>query len=98
MDSDAQMVVTDIYFAGSFKKKNSPNVIRDFCQNVLNFGQVSLLGFSKEDIMDIPKRHSWDPDRLGLRSPDFPSRFSIESPDSRVRADKGPRNASWVII
>ncbi len=46
----------------------------------------------------MPRRHFWDPGQLGLWSPDFPLWFSIESPDSRVWANQGPRNVSWAVI
>ena len=38
----------------------------------------------------------WDLGQLALWSPDFLLWFSIERPDSRVRAGQGPRNVSWV--
>ena len=48
--------------------------------------------------LSLSRRHFSDRGQLGLWSPDFPLGFSMENPDSRVRAGQGPRNASWVTV
>ena len=46
-------------------------------------------------VQKYPRRHFWDPGEFRLWSLDFPLRFSMESPDSRVRTHQSPKNASW---
>ncbi len=41
-----------------------------------------------------PRRHFWESGRPGLWSPDFLLKITMESLDSRVQADQGPKNAS----
>ncbi len=49
----------------------------------------------KPENINTPRRHFWDPGRPGLWSPDFLLKITLQSPDSRVRAGQGPKNASW---
>ena len=56
-------------------------------------GYSKLLTYSFGDKSIIPGDISGT-----LAGPDFLLRITMESPDSRVRAGQGPKNASWDFI